>query len=312
MEKVRLYHLDIAKSLVIIGTILLHESHFYIAIWGGYNKTFIWLAQIVIMLHCVYSMPLFFILRGYYNRPCSLMEEIIKGCKRLIVPMFLLYYWDEQWFCYAMFFALIEYNLIRGIKNKYVQLLVFLLLACIGSYLRRHGLDWRYISLGFMLAPFFWVGERCKWIVDNEKMGVFSLVGYFILVIIFLMYVPKEMYDNLCLNGETYPSIRQLPFIYIAAILGSSAIFCVSRRIKRNRCLEYIGRNSMVFYLFHMNVLLWLYPVVAKYLDHFQDTESYVVSAVAYVLIFILCIAVCYCVSKFVNRYCPWVIGKGL
>lgn len=46
-------------------------------------------------------------------------------------------------------------------------------------------------------------------------------------------------------------------------IVGTSVLFWVARLIKRNRILEYIGRNSMVFYLFHFNMLLLLvYPTV--------------------------------------------------
>lgn len=312
MEKERLYHLDIAKSLVIIGTVLLHVGSLYVYCWGGYNVVFVCLMKVVMALHCAYSMPLFFILRGYYNRPCSLSEEIIKGCKRLIVPMFLLYYWGDQWFCYAMFFALIEYNLVRRIKNKYVQLLVFLLLACVGSYIRTHGYDWRYMSLGLMLAPFFWIGERGKWIVDSDKFGIFCVIPYFICVALVFLYVSEENIENYALNGDSYPGIKNLFIIYPSAIFGASVIFWLSRKIRRNRCLEYIGRNSMVFFLFHMSLILLLYQVEAGYLNYLQDTGAHVLSAIVYILTASLCFVSCYCVSKFVNRYCPWVIGKGL
>lgn len=312
MEKERLHYLDITKSLVIIGTILIHISYYYEAFCGGYNKVFLYMEYVVGALVIFYYMPIYFIMRGYYYRSCSLSEEIINGCKRLIVPMFLLFYWGEQWFCYAMFFALVEYNVIRRIRSKYLQLIIMLLLACLGNYMRRYDCDWRYLSFAFMLAPFFWIGERKKWIVDSERFGVFSIVVYVLGGILFLLYVPEEKWANCQLSGASYPTLKQLMFVYPAAVFGSSIVFWISRRIKRNRYLEYIGRNSMVFFLFHINVLLWLYPVVSIYLDHLQDTGSYVVSAAAYVLIFMLCIAICYCVSKFVNRYCPWVIGKGL
>lgn len=118
--KERIYYLDIAKAIVIVGTILLHIGAFHTLFCGGDGFwVFKYIAGIVGLLHCPYSMPAFFIMRGYYNKERSLADEIKGNCKRLIVPMFLLYYLpNPQWFCYAMFFSLLFYNLIHRLSNK--------------------------------------------------------------------------------------------------------------------------------------------------------------------------------------------------
>lgn len=319
--KERIYYLDIAKALVIVGTILLHIGSFH-AGFGSEGDCWVFgkLVILVGLLHCPYSMPAFFMMRGYYNKERSLVDEIKSGCKRLIVPMFLLYYLPggDQWFCYAMFFALIMYNLIHRIPNKWAQFVIMLGIGILGAWMNEQDITWRYIHLGCALLPFFWFGERCRWIIDNNKVGIFGLIGYIAMTLGicaangFSGSQLQELAYHIFINGASHLTIEGLLLCYPWALFGTSAIFWIARLIKRNRILEFIGRNSMVFYLFHFNVLYGLLMLFNPYIASIRGPHSGIFGLIVYAAMFVVITGVCALASKFVNKYCPWAEGRGL
>lgn len=313
--KERLYFIDIAKALVIVGTIMLHLGTFHTYYNdGGSMWFFSHITWFVSALHCVYSMPVFFIMRGYYNKQRSLIEEIKGNCKRLIVPMFLLYYLPEaQWFCYAMFFSLIWYNLIQRLPNKWLQLAIMLALGFLGGWMNELGISWRYVYLSFMLLPFFWFGQHCRWIIERDWFGVIGFLVYAIILAYIIINDISIVTDNYYfINDDSGIGAKHLLITYPWALCGAGAIFWIARHIKRNRILEFIGRNSMIYYLFHFNLLCVLLEVFNPYIINLNGSYSGIYGAIAWGALLAAIIGICALVSKFVQKYCPWVEGKGL
>ena len=78
--------------------------------------------------------------------------------------------------------------------------------------------------------------------------------------------------------------------------------------LSQNRVLEYLGRNSLVILCVHVlvkDVLSVLLKLVWK-LDTFMDDVSN-----GYALLTALAILVsCCAAAEFINRFCPWILGK--
>lgn len=159
---------------------------------------------------------------------------------------------------------------------------------------------------------------RCRWIISNNKAGIFGLFGYIAMTLGicaangFSGSQLEELANHIFINGTSQLTIEGLLLCYPLALFGTSAIFWIARLIKRNRILEFIGRNSMVFYLFHFNVLYGLLMAFNPYIACLHGPHSGIYGLIVYVAMFVVIISVCALVSKFINKYCPWVEGKGL
>lgn len=92
--------------------------------------------------------------------------------------------------------------------------------------------------------------------------------------------------------------------------VGTFATLGLSKLFKRNKVLEYIGRNSLVFYLFHFYLLYALIRPLAPVISMLDG--NYVASVAMYLVSWISVTFLCYPVAQLINKHCPWLIGKGL
>lgn len=308
MGKQRVKYLDITKGLLILGVIFAHVLYFF---WGELfddRMRLSFLGTIVIYSYSPYIMAAFFILHGYYSRQEKSIEEICKyGIKRILVPMTILLLGNQFWFCWAMFFTIIIYSIIRRIKPGYLQVPVIFLLSLIGLLLNDMGANVVYICHAMVMVPFLYIGEHCKIMVENSVVGVVGGLLYLLLSII--MFLHKEFPPFI--GAELFFfSYLKLPLFYILAISGTSAIISVSRLIGSSLFLEYIGQNSLLYCLFHISFSLLVLKIVnvTPLIEH--------ASPIAYVFysfgLFIFLVLVTSVFCALINKYVPWIMGKGL
>ncbi|MCQ2771163.1 MAG: hypothetical protein MJ236_05125 [Clostridia bacterium] len=178
-------------------------------------------------------------------------------------------------------------------------------LPVVATFCNSRGWDYTYLDYAMVFAPFLYVGSHFKQLVSSNKVGIVCSIVYCACILgWFLLYrgpAPR-------ISGHAYyTTVEQLPVFFILSVSGTSALMLVSRWIAHNKLLEYIGRNSLVYFLFHFNVLYIAKPFIGKLTEL---DGNYAVSALLYLLLFALVLAICTVVSKLLNHYLPWLVNK--
>lgn len=260
-------------------------------------------------------MPMYFLIRGYYYRKeLSFMDEARIAATRLLLPMVLLYFWIDQWFCWAMFFGILLNHQLRKVRNVWIQGVIYFVMPFLGCYLAHRGYNWHYFGLALMATPFLFIGEKCRWLIDKKISVVVCSLLYFC-GIVFYFYRFGLNYDIShvpFISGITYPSSRWIPYYVIMGVSGTVLIVASARMIDRSKYLEYVGRNSLVYFLFHFTAIHLCNLCFWNYLQGLQTPDTYAISIAIYIFIFVISVASSTVVSILINRYCPWVIGRGL
>lgn len=101
-----------------------------------------------------------------------------------------------------------------------------------------------------------------------------------------------------------------IPLYYAAAVLGIIGIGLLSMSISRGKALEYIGINSLVilgFHKFPILVFQEIIPITKRLLSEPDSVGGIVTGG----LVTLVSIVFSLIISLFINRFTPWMIGKG-
>lgn len=326
-----MHWIDIAKCLLIISVIVYHIPVF--AEQNGVGGVE-WMYGLRPLFRA-YFMPAFFVITGF----CSTFTEssfwhfTYKNFKLLMIPNFLIVvgtpvcsyllsrntdisvYVDAVkgfivsggfWFLTSLFFGKIIYFELKRLCNSMALLgVVSLSLMIVGVILHSMGVAnvW-YIENTLSLILFFWVGQmiyKHQGVLLRVKSLI--LVGSVYLVIISLYYIQGKEEPFITLHVTV--NIKEIPVILALAISGTLLCFLISQRISRSRLLEYIGRETLTIYLFHMYFLLKLLPHLTSLI------HGGLIGYVSGVLLVIATLVFCTFVNVVLNtKYFKWVLGK--
>ena len=84
----------------------------------------------------------------------------------------------------------------------------------------------------------------------------------------------------------------------------------MSMTLRKNKFLEYMGRNSLLILLFHkFPILIFqdLIPQTGKYLDETVSLQGSIIA----VAVLIISLLFCLIIGRFIDKYIPWFVGKG-
>lgn len=311
-EKERLHYFDIAKGIIILATVLFHVGG---VTADSCNSIFMQMRFSIALFISPFFMPMYFMIRGYYyKKELSFVNEAKSSAIRLLFPMVLLFYWTEMWFCWAMFFAILIHHQLKRVKNIWFQSAIYFVMPFVGCYMAHRGYNWHYFGFALMTTPFLFIGEKCRWLLE-KKISVVVCSLLYLCGMLFYFYrfgLHYEISSVPFLTGITYPSSKWIPFYIIMGICGTVLIVAFARFIGRNKYLEYVGRNSLIYFLFHFTAINLCNLCFWKYLQGLQTPDTYAISIAIYIFIFVISVALSTVVSILINRYCPWVIGRGL
>lgn len=232
-----------------------------------------------------FHMPLFFFVSGFFFKETTLKDFLVKKGKRILIPYiafsflsFLLYYipnythskfnlldffygtflgisdgfylsWNiALWFLPALFFLNLIYLLLMKIKMKFLIIVLFL----VGIYFRNEEteiLPFHIIAV-LLALPFFVFGNYLKqyYVTLNKCFKDWIFVPLLVLGIFIV-----------CLNSFI-PDLRVNlignPFVfYLASFILIIATLFLSRLIKENKPLQWLGDNSLLIMCLHLKFL---------------------------------------------------------
>ena len=212
------------------------------------------------------------------------------------------------WFLDALFISKMLYWFILHFwKSKKVALMACLMLFSVGFALYRYFnafKDFGSMYHAFMMTIFLLVGHWLK--SSNEKIMKFR-------VFLFLFAIYVMVVCSVPVIGKGVPFITNkikleeisLPYFFILSIFGSLIIIYLSKVINRNQLLQYIGQNSLVYYMLNTFALNITVKLFAPYMD------TRLMCILLYITVLLLTCGILTLINWIVNcKYIRYALGK--
>lgn len=219
--------------------------------------------------------------------------------------------WDDLWFVACLFsMSLIFYPIAKYVKSNIFRLIIVVCLAVASSlYALNFGVNipW-HIENACILLPFMFLGYVAKR-TDLGEFMLGKLRDLKVLIPILLLYILLiGLWRNYPIDVHVL-NYGNFPLFIVSALLGTALIVAMSMRLERwadvrvVRWLQYVGKNTLIYYAFQSKVITALVAVLAV----FQISSSTcLVNLLAAMLV---CVALIVPV-ELINRFCPSIIGR--
>lgn len=334
--KDRIHYLDIAKGIAMILVILGHTKKLIPTnvVWWLYTfhmplffmlsgmvlnidkynfKEFFWkkFKTLIISYICLSLIGWFWVM--IVRNPADFINQ--KTLDKLI-GIFLgkrgSKYYFSMWFLTALFISeILIYLYIKLTKNKKAFVILgFLISAIIGCLIISRIDKGFYWSLDLVPSAisFSMVGYLLK---SYKEKITFNKLVYILLMFVFLGVNILVGYLNYRNNGraDLYElNIGNPIYYYISAISGSLFAIIVSKGIHKERVLEYIGRNSLIYYAYQKSLFITPLLVIVKTLS--KHGGLYTNKNIQLLIVVVgTCIGLAI-ISETINKCFPFIIGK--
>lgn len=322
--------IDIAKGLLIMGVVYYHMWTILTGSCQIEHPAF----RTMYNLHngyTVFFMPAFFVITGYCSSfTRSFGQFIISNVRTILVPMVML----------NLIPCLLSFNVealrymidldewLWGLSFWFLPALFLakLFFWPIAHFVTDNKLSWLLASLCFILAEFaeiYSIGTSYWYWKSALAFVIFLQIGYslrhsehkdlvlkngavfYMIAFPICFYILRYHWPMIGLTAIGHWS-EVLPFL-IASISGCLGIMYVSKLIKNNSILEYVGKASLVVYCSHWFVA----QKFGKYLSRVFVPDSSVKAAGFYLISVIVAIAIsCLLYRVYDTKYLRWIIGK--
>lgn len=331
--KKRESYLDIAKGILILF-LLLHHTPIQ-----GDSTMFpkMEVIKIFVLYYGPFFMAAFFLISGYctnFNK--KFVDFISSTAKGIILPMIsftiivsVISYFvngDSVYFTklltpgyylypsgYWFFAALIEVRSIVWLINRYININKLVLglsyaVGFFGLWVNKNGETPQYTSLlayqqAMMAFPFVITGVYLK--RSSLNIDKLSYIGLSYVVIVILMTILKKPTPDWTFVMAMKPI--HYPLFVVLALSGSALVVWGSYKINHNKALEFVGKNSLVFYGMNFVVFNCIRPLFMSLFDMNDYFHIVLWSFLVFIsALFILCLVT----YIFNTKYFRFLIGR--
>lgn len=220
-------------------------------------------------------------------------------------------YYFSMWFLLVLFVAeLLLYAIIRKIKEKKMLLIsIMIILSFIEwllLYFYKGGFFWSldlvpialvFIMIGYLLKIY---KEKLVWMYQKKLFFIVGLMNFI------LAYLNHRECDRVDLY---YGTMGNYAYFMGAAIFGSWAVLIFARNAQKNRILEYVGRNSLVYYAFQNTLFI---PGATEIVLSLGSIGGFMANK--YMMFILVIIFTCIGLgiwSEIITKCFPVLLGKG-
>lgn len=316
MVKERIRWIDMAKGIGILLVMIGHLGLPYAKTWiytfhiplffmlsgcvfRGYDKDFKSffikkLKSIVVPYFCLgIFLPIFFSIQSYFIDK----ERNITVYINFFVDFLIQKRWFTIWFIACLFIVeILFFFIVKLCKNnmKPIVIVSCILAAVSMAYFKLGGpaLPWN-IDIAFSALPFFAGGY---YLFNNKTIYEFFLEKRPVKFLVFLALAILNVgcaYATLRISNELLDMSSGLwgfpPLTYIAAFAGSLCVIMFSNFIII-KPIEYIGKNSLVYYAWHSRIMIPILGYVYTALGIFQTKSLIEQCLYCFVSLVVICV----------------------
>lgn len=273
MKKERVLWADICKGLLMVFLMFSHLAWVSTSHYNVHNQVIDIIGRFSSVWNCFF-MSCFFIVSGMFsnfNKPFKIF--IWNNFKSLIIPAlvslvlyslicrsftdffsYALLYGGGLWFLSALFLSkLLLWVCVKWVKNVWLTMAVLLALSFVGKWLDdinvfpNYWYHRNFLNFTFYLA----VGYYFKEFLQKRWVGVVATIT-FVITIVFLFAMNVKVPSVVAIFNET---LSQHPLTIWLSLTGSITCIHLCKLIGHSSVLEFLGRNSLIVYIYHMMFL---------------------------------------------------------
>ena len=209
------------------------------------------------------------------------------------------------WFVLALFVSEIMFYFIIVLTKENIKKIgiILFLFSIIGYFYNEFigiKLVWS-IDAALIAVTFVGLGYIIKRLDIINKVDNYTT--FIILVVINIIFATL----NIPYLDMFYDIYGNYIYFYLAAISGIISMFVICKKVRHSKLLEFIGQNSFVYLGIHQYII---YSILRKMLNkiiYTSNNNTLICIGVLYVLFTLI---VLYLPIKFINKYCPFILGK--
>lgn len=284
---------------------------FSVSKYASFREFFIHKAK-TLLLPYLALVSILFVWKIFFRNPDHILTlDTLQALLGLVVQMRDTPYYFSLWYVACLFVMdLLLYWVVRLSGNRPVFILVIALAGSLAGYF--------YVE---------WIGRSLPWNIDAAFVSLlFFAAGYLLrqrmekLTILFhwgflLLAVPANLvlgYLNYSKEGKIdlyYSHLGNGFYYFLSALFGIWASMILLRKVSRCRPVQWIGRNSLIYYTFQNFIALPEAEAIVAALasSGFILFRINSFKSLAAVLIACLLLAL---ISYIINTAFPWVMGR--
>ena len=321
----RISYIDIAKGILISLLVLHHLIWTSVTFVKVPNDLLNALYDLQMPLFVGYFIQAFFVISGFCsNFSIPWRDFLWKQVKTLLVPniaftlLIHLYHGDFSgslydiierggwlWFVTALFVSKIVYYFVRRwIGNEYVIFGLFLVASFVGVCLNDRDAFFNYwwhrqtLTLLLFLALGNWLRRH----IHNSRIWFFGAVYLVGIATCYLLHIEVPY-----ITAGFHTTKFTWGLHVLIAAGGSIAFLKLCSYLRYSPVFEYIGQNTLVIYMLHLDIL---YPLIENFLDidNKNTTEGSLLTTIA---IWMTTMVLCLLLGKIIGtRYLRFMIGR--
>ena len=290
MQGTRLRYLDVYKGILMLMVIYGHIVYAIALYADGYtNATYQWFQTVANDWVAPYYMAAFFIVTGYCMfRTKPFKKQIIDDLRRLIVPGLIMpvlllplslsdfdfsdflkkifLHGGGYWFIIALFISKLQYSLLCKWVRSPLRWFILAASMMLGSYFVENKIFeiWSLYHAMVMII-FLEVGSALrKYDLLNRRLALIGAVSLALYLLLTLVYHMIGWGMPAFCAIQTY--YWKLVFMYfLFAVSGSMVLLWAAKWIEHCHWLEYVGKNSLIYYLVHFSFFGLFIPWIKDY-----------------------------------------------
>lgn len=326
----RLHWVDVVKGILMLMVIWGHSDNQ--ALSAGINDYVVTNLCWIEHTWTPYFMCAFFVITGYcsnFNKP--FYPYVISKIKSLIIPAISIgilsklmfegggveviriiphtLIFGPVWFLAALFIACIIYYYVnKHLTNYWLKYITLISLIIIGLSLYLYvpsSIGIWHLPHALMLTPFLEVGSYFKTHNNIFKRSTISISVLVYVATLFLILLLTDFAKIGIFRKITITWITLLP-CYACSIAGTVLIINIGKLLDKSYILEYVGKNSIIFYLLN-------YPLLKLYFEvyHTMFGINEILSIAGFVTVFVATNITIAIIAKILNiRYVSYLLGK--
>lgn len=324
----RIDYLDTYKGILII-VVIFHHISFQIDV-AGINDSVRSFNMILLPTYCSWFMPAFFLITGYcsnFNKPfptflssqlrtllwpsftffliIHLFRSAILNDFTVFINSFsLIPIMGFNWFLTALFISkILYYGIVRIWGNSSYRFISLLFLAFCAIYMNDinlFGENYLHHRHALYLSFFLCTGHLIKELQGAKLIKYIQIFAYLFLPIVLLAMKINGVLPGIAGIWINF-SMIQVPFHMLTAITGSCFILIIAQLVsksKKSQFVNYVGINSLLFYLVHIDILRG----TMLFASHFLNPSSLLQVVCFDILIILLTLFICSMLVYIFNR----------